>query len=557
MKIDLISQYNLMSNKSYPYYNAANNQQSTAILATPKSDQLQPQQIQASTALAQPAIQATNKMLMAAGAIISSITAAILLKNTKGISEASETLQKFADDIPYKKNILTAMGIDAERHADLTSVVGKHEFLTILSDLQEKPEMFSVGGELFDNVRKKVFGANMHIHTRNSDGKMFVSQLLDMASRYADKFAEKNNRPFVIGITDHDTVNGCIEAVKLILKDPAKYKNLKLVLGTETKVLFSSKYGAKAREVDLLSYCINPFNPAIANLNKKQLLHYQDNIRSAISNANKTFKGTLDKYKLSFSFDEMAKVRPSVLVSPCSVNYSIKDYMQFRLLYADAVENNPRLVSFLKENNTNISDLDFSIPALKIRDEIKEPYWQNYIVETKKYLKEIISQNNPQADTSKVDSYFKNPNASLKKILGEIASETQNPKSGLFIKKAENISFDETLHAYSQMNESVSGIAHPCIPLSQEIEDGNKNAKLYLDDLFSQFKNKVKQKQIIYEGYYQTYWENTKQEWKDYAIELGTKHSFIKSGGLDSHYDNIFTDQSFLPKELIEDLIYT
>lgn len=79
--------------------------------------------------------------------------------------------------------------------------------------------------------------ADLHLHTKASDGVLSVTELLD-------KVVEKGLK--TVSITDHDTIDGFLEAQK-----PAANLDIMLIPGVELTVLW------KSMEVHLLAYDFN------------------------------------------------------------------------------------------------------------------------------------------------------------------------------------------------------------------------------------------------------------------------------------------------------------
>lgn len=116
---------------------------------------------------------------------------------------------------------------------------------------------------------------------------MTVERLLNLGAQYGDAIAQKSsNNKFYLAITDHNTTAGTIEALKIVTKNPEKYKNLKIILGVEASAMFTSQSIGKTNEVHLLSYCLNPFEDRISLINQKRLRIFQYNIKNALNNAN-------------------------------------------------------------------------------------------------------------------------------------------------------------------------------------------------------------------------------------------------------------------------------
>lgn len=64
--------------------------------------------------------------------------------------------------------------------------------------------------------------ADLHIHTNASDGRCSVADIVE--------YAENHTKMNVIAITDHDTIKGALEAVKIVKKN--KYK-IEIIVGEE------------------------------------------------------------------------------------------------------------------------------------------------------------------------------------------------------------------------------------------------------------------------------------------------------------------------------------
>lgn len=158
-------------------------------------------------------------------------------------------------DIPYKQSLLNALGLKTNDTSLLNSIVGAHEFMDIAKKLDKRinimPNSNYSNGCNCENIFNHRLRANFHMHTQYFDGNITIPELLEQAREYADASALKHkNKPFYIAITDHDTVEGCKEALSIIASNPTKYKNLKVIMGCE----FSLERG------HTLGLCLNPFD---------------------------------------------------------------------------------------------------------------------------------------------------------------------------------------------------------------------------------------------------------------------------------------------------------
>lgn len=170
----------------------------------------------------------------------------------------NSTLSEFVPDFihefgSYRTKLAKAIGVTVE---SLKSILEPEELKEILKTAEAAE--FSTGNN-FENVLNGTFRINLHIHTKNSDGTLSVRELLDQAARYADyrKTINKDS-PLVIAISDHDTLEGSREAIKIIAQNPEKYKNIRFVPAIE----FNAKHNS--RQLEVLAYCINPFEEGLS-----------------------------------------------------------------------------------------------------------------------------------------------------------------------------------------------------------------------------------------------------------------------------------------------------
>ncbi len=182
-------------------------------------------------------------------------------------------------DLQYKKELCALSEIPGISPLKLQSIIGPDEFKNVIQENSENRSFYTPGerptdkAEILDsnkleNVEALVFGGDCHIHTVNSDGSLTVEELLEQAVEYGDKYAKFNGKPFVIGITDHNTVKGCKQAVEIIAKNPDKYKNIRVVLGVEVSAKENDVNGCKLKKpakYHMLAMCINPFDEKINN----------------------------------------------------------------------------------------------------------------------------------------------------------------------------------------------------------------------------------------------------------------------------------------------------
>jgi len=110
-----------------------------------------------------------------------------------------------------------------------------------------KPENF--------NPKSPEFKINLHVHTLISDGKMAVESFFQQAKEFGKKKGE-----FITSITDHDRTKGTADAIRYMAEHHKELKNVRFAPGVEIFAKCeSSKNSYKPNQIELLNYCINPF----------------------------------------------------------------------------------------------------------------------------------------------------------------------------------------------------------------------------------------------------------------------------------------------------------
>ena len=110
------------------------------------------------------------------------------------------------------------------------------------------------------------FRFNLHMHTHYSDGQFDVKDLLDEGETFAKERSSLADDlpPFVLAITDHDCVDSCKEALKIIIQNPKKYTHLRVVLGAELSAVWKDKTLHRIPfEYEMLYYGLDPFDEKI------------------------------------------------------------------------------------------------------------------------------------------------------------------------------------------------------------------------------------------------------------------------------------------------------
>ncbi len=170
---------------------------------------------------------------------------------------------------------------------NLSGVLSKEELLKILPTLNENSYKANN-----NNIANGIFKADLHSHSEHSDGLGKVEVLLSQAADYADKLYEKTRQKFIFALTDHDSVDGVVDALKIIAANPEKYKNLRFVPGVELSFAHEAPKSNNACEIsEILAYCINPFSKDLQNFLSKTKIKRENMTEKFLEEANKAIPG--------------------------------------------------------------------------------------------------------------------------------------------------------------------------------------------------------------------------------------------------------------------------
>lgn len=475
----------------------------------------------------------------------------------QGVANYNELVQKFPNDNKYRCRLAQAVGLSKGKEYKLASIGGVEELMDLMKKHETFEDVFSVGEAVYDNsgkilgfseknISSGVYGINLHIHTVNSDGKFSVEKLLNDASLYADKRMNLKKQPFYIAITDHDGVQGCVEAVEIIKKNPKKFKNLKLFLGLETTTTYQNpKFLNCKGQIHLLSYGINPYSNDMEKFLTSRIKKNQQSINEALKNANMLYSELLDNKRDDFNLDDFSKISKSIKTGLKSSNLYLKDYLQFKLIYSQMVLKNEKLQKFLNDNRINISKIDYSKPIEFIEQNpnyfFGQKYYDYYYEALKDYIVKVVKNKKTPIEENEIKRLFSDLPYDFKKVLNEIEQLTGTSNSKLFIPPIELPSFDKAVEELSQMEDGVLSFAHPGVIFPfRAIKNMNELPEMY-KDLYKIFKEKGKNRAKYVEGFYQSYYKTKDFPIYNQLIELGKQAGLKQTGGLDTHSANIFS----------------
>ncbi len=159
------------------------------------------------------------------------------------------------EDYEYKKAIISDSKNITYKLENLRPLVGPIELENFIKQNDKNPQIYTPSKE---NIQNGIYRANLHMHSTNSDGEASVEYILDQAQMYSKE--KLNGKYFYLAITDHNTVLGAKEIIKVLQKNPNKYKNIKIVAGIEINSTYETKYSENPIEIHILAWGINPYD---------------------------------------------------------------------------------------------------------------------------------------------------------------------------------------------------------------------------------------------------------------------------------------------------------
>ena len=164
-------------------------------------------------------------------------------------------------DYEYKKNIIKESGNIRYKLENLRFLVGPKELQEFITANDKEPQIYM---PTKNNIDTGIYKANLHMHSTCSDGQASVYNLMQIAQNYAEK--NLKGEPFYMAITDHNTVLGAKEVIKVLQENPNKFNKVRVVVGIEVFSAYRSRISGKPVEIHVLSWAINPYDK---DLNKE------------------------------------------------------------------------------------------------------------------------------------------------------------------------------------------------------------------------------------------------------------------------------------------------
>ena len=153
---------------------------------------------------------------------------------------------------------------------------------------------------------------DMHIHSKSSDGKLPVAEVLTEA---------KNRNIAFMSITDHDTISCQREAIKL-----ARAAGIRYITGVELNVTFSHPHyrQGKPTSLDFLGYNFNPCDSALEKKTQLMAKYREERAAKILQNINLEFSKESIPALTAQDFVEIESSVDGVMGRPHIADYLVK-----------------------------------------------------------------------------------------------------------------------------------------------------------------------------------------------------------------------------------------
>lgn len=444
------------------------------------------------------------------------------------VNKLKNETKEFPNDVQYRQNLMKNAGMNPNEYFKIRSIIGPQEIESIMKSNDGSANLYSNNDE---NIKSGLLRANLHIHTTASDGRLTVEELLDKASDYANKVAstrpEYKKEPFTIAITDHDTTESAQKAIKIIAENPVKYRNLRVILGTEftTYNAIAPKVVNAPTNTHVLAYGIDPNEKIFRNFvdgtkeKKLQLEKYM------IKDANALGKNIFD-LKESQEFSNFLDKK---LIGICK---HMESYIKTKYVLSEIVCKNDEIKKLLKEKNLSTNP-------------------QALIKELDIYLEERYNRNKPIKPIAELPKFVDSD-----KFTALLSKEYNKPEHQKFLNniskinndyfvKMDNTSkfnamprFEDLYNGLKGQKNAIIGLAHPLNPVL-DFKTTNEKIK-FLKDFYAKFKRGCKEKAKFSEVYYQSYKQTAEKPVQDFLNLMSKTLKLFRTGSADSHGKNIF-----------------
>lgn len=404
-------------------------------------------------------------------------------------------------DEAYKKELKCNRITGAEEFKDYIQHQERKNFLP-----GSRKNKYILDSHDFCNLKSGSFTANLHVHTQNSDGAADTETILHHAEAIA-RYNSKFGSPFMLAITDHDTIAGAQEAFEIFKNNPDRFQHLKLIPGLEISTVETKlKNQTAPLAIHLLVYGINPYDTRLNEFLKEKSRLKLELTKETIENLNNELSEELG---FEFTLSEAALVHEMIAKGFDEVKRPLMKYTSGKILH-----------------NFYLPEAGFTyekpIRAYKQIFKSPDPYYKLY----KKALEKYINRELPQIP-AEIETLIQRA-----KSIYEKAHPTMSEIPEAFSE------FEETVKFISSLDYGYMSVAHPARTNIRNIKDNPENI---FTNIFKNFKSAGNERACFYEGYYGSYEGERTFNLLPAVDAAAAKFNLIPAGGLDSHGRDIIT----------------
>ncbi|MCR5265252.1 MAG: hypothetical protein K6E29_01495 [Cyanobacteria bacterium RUI128] len=462
-----------------------------------------------------------------------------------------EQMRAFPEDIGYRKAILGA-GATEESVANLRPIIGPQEYKSILTEFSDSPIHYTPGKTLntafkdgyeLEGAPNKTFRATMHMHTIHSDGTMSVRELLAKSAKYADEVAESlktnpdakvKHAPFTIAITDHDTLEGCKEAARIISEEPERYKNLRVVLGCEMSVENRMLGDELKKPVDqhIIVNVLNPFDEKLNQFFETKKAARKNLAKDLMEKCKQGVAEYDTELSEQLSGEEAQRLFPSLRHGVINTDYSIQDYVTYKTLLSECIQKNKGVSEAFEK--AGVKEINSEEIFDKYINTSAELGFNKYYGGLKKYTADTLGISEEEAGKRLVVTDKTNA------ILGRVKGITTDAGSKMDLAPA-YVDLEDAINIIKNQESGYMTIAHPaCTNIGERLKYP-ENSHRAMSDIFRMFKEKGGDRALGAEIYYPYFGDLSRSgQWLDNMGNYAKENKLIPTGGLDSHGKSIF-----------------
>lgn len=464
-------------------------------------------------------------------------------KQAGSVDSVDIQMQRFPQDIDYRKQVLKNAGLEHVDYRKIRSIVGPDEIKAIIQEFSNNRDNYSAG-ENNINVENGTIRANLHIHTQASDGFFEVEKLLEEAAQYANKVAKLHpgvKNPFVIAITDHDTVRGTRQAVKIIAQDPKKYENLRVILGIEFTTYNNVLNRAlkKPTNIDVLAYGLDPNEKKLVQFIRRTKKYKQRVAAKMIANANGFYQKAFGTKETPFNLEQVQRLYTPVREGILETHRFVESYVEIKFLLKEVILKNLELRAKLAKHYPNLN-------GKKLIDKIIEDiaiFYKPIDNNTKKYggektlctfLSHKLSMNPSTLALIMAQGLGTEKN---QKFVARVDAMFKRYKTVSIGIHKEIPDFSDVKAALKGQKRVALGIAHP-LKYLKKLDEAHQEP--FLRTLYAQFGRYCTRQGFFSEVHYQSYVDGPAEISKKHSIKtllnrLSEKYGLFKTGGFDNH----------------------